>query len=95
MRQSNTLTCKNNILRMEILTMKVTTKGQVTVPLRLRRKAGIFPGCEVEFYEEKGRIIIRKVKDSNRGKALVEQMTGRGNVHMTTDEIMALTRGQT
>jgi AbrB family looped-hinge helix DNA binding protein len=73
--------------------MRVTTKGQVTIPLRLRDKAGIVPGCEVEFSEEKGRIYVRKIADSGPGKALVKQMAGRGTVKMSTDEILALTRG--
>jgi len=73
--------------------MKVTTKGQVTIPLPLRQKAGIVPGTEVEFHEEKGRLYLRKVKDSGRGKALVNRMAGQGTVQMSTDEIMRLTRG--
>ncbi|MBX7255403.1 MAG: AbrB/MazE/SpoVT family DNA-binding domain-containing protein [Candidatus Hydrogenedentes bacterium] len=74
--------------------MKVTTKGQVTIPLHIREKTGIAPGCEVEFFEEKGRLFLKKVADSGRGKALVERMAGKGSVNMTTDEIMALTRGK-
>ncbi|MBI4557985.1 MAG: AbrB/MazE/SpoVT family DNA-binding domain-containing protein [Candidatus Hydrogenedentes bacterium] len=73
--------------------MKVTTKGQVTIPLSLRKKTGIVPGCEVEFVEEKNRLYLRKTKDSGRGDALVKRMAGRGSVKMSTDQIMALTRG--
>ncbi len=73
--------------------MKVTTKGQVTIPIELRDKTGIQPGCEVEFGEEKGRLYLRRIKGTGRGKRLVEAMAGRGNVAMSTDEIMALTRG--
>lgn len=74
--------------------MKVTTKGQVTIPIELRKKTGIFPGSEVEFVEQKGRLYLQKVKGSGRGKAFVERMTGQSDVDMTTDEIMALTRGE-
>ena len=73
--------------------MKVTTKGQVTIPLGLRRKTGIAPGSEVEFFEEDGRLYIKKIEGSGRGDNLVAQMRGRGTVMMSTDEIMALTRG--
>jgi antitoxin PrlF len=74
--------------------MKVSTKGQVSIPISIRRKAGIVPGCEVEFTEEKGRLYLRVLANSGRGKALVKQMTGQGNTKMSTDEILALTRGK-
>ena len=74
--------------------MRVTTKGQVTIPRRLRRKTGIVPGSEVEFSEEGGRLYIEKVKGSGRGDELVDRMRGRRTVTMSTDEIMALTRGE-
>jgi len=74
--------------------MRVSTKGQVSIPISIRRKAGIVPGCEVEFSEEKGRLYLRVVANSGRGKALVRQMTGQGNTKMSTDEILALTRGK-
>ena len=74
--------------------MKVTTKGQVTIPIQLRDKIGIQPGCEVEFAEERGRLYLRKIKGTGRGRQLVEAMTGQGNIAMSTAEIMALTRGE-
>jgi len=73
--------------------MKVTTKGQVTIPLPLRQKAGIVPGSEVEFVEERGRLYLKKIEGPGRGRALVAAMRGRGTVAMSTDEILALTRG--
>ncbi len=73
--------------------MRVTTKGQVTIPLHLRAKTGILPGSDVEFVEEKGRIYLRKTPGSGRGAALVGRMAGKGDVTLSTDEIMALTRG--
>ena len=73
--------------------MRVTTKGQVTIPLHLREKAGIVPGCEVEFCKERGRLYVRVVAESGRGEALVRRMAGKSTVKMTTDQIMRLTRG--
>lgn len=60
--------------------MKVTSKGQVTIPMQLRDKTGLHPGCEVEFAEERGRLYLRKVKGSGRGAQIVAQMTGKGDV---------------
>jgi len=76
--------------------MKVTTKGQVTIPLGLRQKTGIVPGSEVEFFfeeEEQGRLYLKKVEGPGRGDGLVTRMRGRRTVTMSTDEILALTRG--
>jgi AbrB family looped-hinge helix DNA binding protein len=39
----------------------VTSKGQVVVPARLRRKFGITPGTRLNFSEEKGRIVVQPV----------------------------------
>lgn len=73
--------------------MRVSTKGQVTIPLPLRERAGIVPGTEVEFLEDGERLYIQKVATGGRGEALVRRMAGKGSVRMSTDEIMALTRG--
>ena len=40
--------------------MKVTRRGQVTIPKELRERTGIDDGTEVEFYEENGRLVIVK-----------------------------------
>jgi len=72
--------------------MKVNAKGQVTIPLALRQKAGIAPGSEVEFFEEQGRLYLKKIEGVGRGDGLVARMRGRGSVTMSTDEILALTR---
>ncbi|WP_375482785.1 AbrB/MazE/SpoVT family DNA-binding domain-containing protein [uncultured Mycobacterium sp.] len=72
--------------------MRVTSKGQVTIPLRVRRKLGIEPGSEVEFeLDERGARLVRS--KTARGKAIAGQMRGRGTIAMSTEQIMALTRG--
>jgi antitoxin PrlF len=74
--------------------MRITTKGQVTIPRDVREKLGILPHSEVEFVIEGNVAVLRKVeKSESRGKRVVERMRGRATVRMTTDEIMALTRG--
>ena len=73
--------------------MRVTEKGQVTIPKELRDALGIGAGTEVEFERRKDAIVVRKAKAATtRGARLVDRMRGRGDVKMTTDEIMALTR---
>jgi antitoxin PrlF len=74
--------------------MKVTEKGQVTIPKDLRDALGIGAGTEVEFERRKDTIVVRKSDRSpTRGRQLAERLKGRGDVQITTDEIMALTRG--
>ena len=71
--------------------MRVTSKGQVTIPLAVRRKLGIEPGSEVDFeLDDRGARLVR-VKTA-RGRAIARRMRGRGTVAMSTDEILALTR---
>lgn len=73
--------------------MRVTEKGQITIPKDLRDALGIGAGTEVTFEREKDAIVVRKVADGlTRGRRIAERLRGRGDVGMTTDEIMALTR---
>jgi AbrB family looped-hinge helix DNA binding protein len=72
--------------------MRVTSKGQVTIPQRVRRRLGIAPGSEVEFeLDDRGARLVR-VNDG-AGRTAAAAMRGRATVRMSTEEIMALTRG--
>ena len=77
--------------------MRVTSKGQVTIPVEIREKLGLLPNSEVEFEVVGQAVRIRKVRRARgrgrRGKSLVARLRGRGSVRMSTDEILALTRG--
>lgn len=71
--------------------MRVTSKGQVTIPQEVRRKLGIEPGAEVEFeLDEDGARLVRA--KTAKGKEIARRMRGRATVAMSTDEILALTR---
>jgi AbrB family looped-hinge helix DNA binding protein len=72
--------------------MRVTSKGQVTIPQPIREQLGIQPGTEVGFEVEGDAIRIVKISPSTRGHALVERLRGSGHGRMSTDEILALTR---
>lgn len=70
--------------------MRVTQKGQVTIPLEVRQALGIRPGSEVGFQlDEQG---ARLVVDRDRVALEIERIRGAGDVELTTDEILALTR---
>lgn len=73
--------------------MRLTTKGQVTIPLDIRERLGLLPYTEVEFEIDGDAVKVRKKRQSRqRGRAIVEHMRGRGTRRLTTDEILALTR---
>lgn len=76
--------------------MRITSKGQVTIPADIREQAGLLPNTEVDF-EYDGHVVrlvqAKAGKRTGRGARLVAHMRGRGDVAMTTDAIMALTRG--
>lgn len=73
----------------------VTSKGQVTIPKRVRDRLNIKPGNEVEFeLAEDGRVVLVKAgKKTGAPKSPFERIRGTATVMMTTDEIMALMRG--
>ncbi len=72
--------------------MRVTTKGQVTIPQHIREKLAITPATEIDFIEEKNRIYIVKRKGKKVTTRKFAKLRGVATVKMTTDEIMSLTR---
>jgi AbrB family looped-hinge helix DNA binding protein len=77
--------------------MRITTKGQVTIPRALREELGLLPHTEVEFVRDGDSVTIVKAhnnKGKTRGQLLIERMKKAGeHLTMTADEVMALTRG--
>jgi len=76
---------------------RINSKGQVTIPLAIRERAGLLPNTEVEFDFDGETVRIRRTGrqvGSRCGEQLLAHMRGRGDGTMTTDEIMALTRGE-
>lgn len=75
--------------------MRLTSKGQVTIPIDIRTQLGLLPGTVVEFTVDGEAVRITKAPErQDRGARIVEALRGRGDVPMSTDEIMALTRGE-
>ena len=84
-------------VRLEV-TVRITSKGQVTIPQDIREAAELLPNTEVEFKYDGDVVSIVKAADAKRatrGARIVENLRTHGKgVRMTTDEIMALTRGE-
>ena len=78
--------------------MRITSKGQVTIPAEIRERAGLLPHTEVDFkFDGKVVTIVRAARPQKKGRGarIVAHLRGHGgDVRMSTDEIMALTRGE-
>ena len=74
--------------------MRITSKGQVTIPVEIRKQAGLMPNTEVAFEVdgEAVRIVPATLRSNRSGARVVAHLRGRGDIAMTTDAIMALTR---
>ena len=86
--------------------MRVTSKGQVTIPIEIRDQFGIQPNTEVRFVVRHGLVVLEKETGhgsmrpgrgeviANRLRKIARQSTKATKATMTTDELMALTRGE-
>jgi len=79
--------------------VRITTKGQVTIPQEIRERAGLLPNTEVEFVLEGDLVFLVKASAGSRRptrgeRAIAVLRAHGGSITMTTDEIMALTRGE-
>ena len=80
--------------------MKITSKGQVTIPKAVRDKLGVGPGSNVGFEEEGEQIVLVKQEANNAEDAaerMIRHMVEFGRkakrIPMTSEELMELTRG--
>lgn len=82
--------------------MRVTSKGQITIPESIRRDAGMLPGTEVDVVKDRSGVHILKQNGKRGGSTarsrrlaeVVGRLRGSATIRMTTEEIMALTRGE-
>lgn len=75
--------------------MRITSKGQVTIPQEIREQFGLLPDTEVEFVVKRNALQLIKAQKParpTRGEAIVRRLRGSSTVRMSTDEILALTR---
>jgi len=73
--------------------MRITSKGQVTIPADVREQLGLLPHTDVRFRVRGNAAVLEKVKGpGRRGARLVDRLRGSATVRMTTDQILALTR---
>ncbi len=76
--------------------MRITSKGQVTIPLEIREKLGLLPDTEVEFTLDKDGVRLTKAKHPgprSRMREHIERVRGTLRTGKSTDELMKLLRG--
>lgn len=81
--------------------MRITSKGQVTIPENIRRQTGMLPGTEVEFSSDREGVRLRKASPAGRPTGrerrlgeVLDHLRGSATIQMSTEEIMALTRSE-
>ncbi len=76
------------------MTATVTSKGQITLPKAVRDLLDIGPGSIVDFERAPdGRIVLVKVEEHVRPSRFA-RLLGHAGPGLSTDEIMAMTRGE-
>jgi AbrB family looped-hinge helix DNA binding protein len=76
--------------------MRITTKGQITIPIEIRERLGLLPWTEVAFELDGNAVrVTKKSGGTSRGQRLLDAMrrAPRPRRGMTTDQLMKLTRG--
>ncbi|MBP7140406.1 MAG: AbrB/MazE/SpoVT family DNA-binding domain-containing protein [Opitutaceae bacterium] len=73
--------------------MNITSKGQVTIPQRIRNQFGLKPGTQVEFVAEGGKVMLKpKKRRTSMANQWLAEARGFLRTTKTTDELMRLTR---
>ena len=74
--------------------MRITSKGQVTIPQHIREKLGLYPLTEVEFTIERGRAVLRPMRSANakRARRIVDRLKQGPKMTMSSKQLLALLR---
>jgi bifunctional DNA-binding transcriptional regulator/antitoxin component of YhaV-PrlF toxin-antitoxin module len=72
--------------------VKITNKGQVTIPQTMRKKHGFVANAEIRLVDQPDGILITRVKH-NRGKGVIATLMRGGKIKGCTEELLRLTRG--
>jgi bifunctional DNA-binding transcriptional regulator/antitoxin component of YhaV-PrlF toxin-antitoxin module len=73
--------------------MKMTSKGQVTIPPAMRKKHGLVPQCEIELLDQPDGVLIVKARRRSPGRRAVAALLRGGKIKARTDDWLRITRG--
>jgi len=74
--------------------MKITSKGQVTIPPAMRKKHGLLPQREVEFVDQPDGVLVVKAGKLSRGKRVLAALLRGGTIKGRTEDWLRLTRSE-
>jgi AbrB family looped-hinge helix DNA binding protein len=74
--------------------MRMTSKGQITIPQELRERFDLRPGAEVEVVAGEDGALVRPARGLRQSRRLVEQLRDRADAGLSADEVLRLTRGE-
>ena len=76
--------------------MRITSKGQVTIPQEIRERLGLLPNTEVEFAVERGVAVLRPRRGApTRGQLVVGHLKAHGSkMRMSSKELLRLLRDE-
>jgi AbrB family looped-hinge helix DNA binding protein len=77
--------------------MRLTSKGQVTIPQKIRELAGLKPYDEVEFEYRNKQIVVKPVKRvTNPAEEAIALLRGSATskLNLSADEWLEMTRGE-
>jgi AbrB family looped-hinge helix DNA binding protein len=73
--------------------VRITSKGQVTIPHELRERFGLGPGVEVEVVDGEDGALVRPLAPRGRGAELVARLRDRADGGLSAEAVLHLTRG--
>lgn len=73
--------------------MRMTSKGQVTIPLELRERFGLGPGAEVDVVAGEDGALVRPAETRRRGAEIVARLRDRADGELDAEAVLRLTRG--
>jgi AbrB family looped-hinge helix DNA binding protein len=75
--------------------MRITSKGQVTIPQEIREKHGLLPNTEVDFVVERGRVFLKPRKGrATKADRLMEHLRNAPKMRMSSKELLAILRDE-
>jgi bifunctional DNA-binding transcriptional regulator/antitoxin component of YhaV-PrlF toxin-antitoxin module len=73
--------------------MKVSGKGQVTIPPAMRKRHGLLPRAEVALVDQADGVLVVRASKQSRGRRAIAALMRGGKVKGSTQDWLRLTRG--